>query len=95
MVVGWHKSTFGGPSFRTDTPMPTIRERKYPLPTSFTFTKSRLLKEAERVQALGVDQAEFSYTAHRGMRAMIYASGLSALYTRYSCRKRPYRIPHG
>ncbi len=75
--------------------MPTIRKRKYPHPTSFAFTKSRLLEEAERVKALDLDQVEFSCTAHRGMRAVIYASGRIKLYTRYSYRKRPYRIPLG
>ena len=78
--------------------MPTIRKRKYPFPTAFAFTKSRLLEEAERVKALGalgLDQVEFSCTAHRGMRAVIYASGRIKLYTRYSYRKRPYRIPLG
>jgi len=72
--------------------MPTIRKRKYPHPTSFAFTKSRLLEEAERVKALGLDQVEFFCTAHRGMRAVIYASGRIKLYTRYSYRKRPQRI---
>lgn len=72
--------------------MPTIRKRKYPHPTSFAFTKSRLLEEAERVKTLDLDQVEFSCTAHRGMRAVIYASGRIKLYTRYSYRRRPQRI---
>lgn len=47
------------------------------------------------VKALGLDQVEFSCTAHRGMCAVIYASGRIKLYTRYSYRKSPYRIPLG
>lgn len=75
--------------------MPTLRKRKCPHPTSFPFTKTRLLEEAERVKALSLDQVEFSCTVHRGMRAVIYASGRIKLYTRYSYRKRPHRIPLG
>ena len=52
LVADWCGPTFGGPPLRPDTPMPIIRKRKYPLPTAFAFTKSRLLEEAERVKAL-------------------------------------------
>lgn len=75
--------------------MSAIHNRKYPRAKSFAFSKSRLLEEAEYVKALGFDQVEFSCTTHRGMRAVIYASGRIVLYTRYSYRKRPSRIKLG
>ena len=70
-------------------------QRKYPHPIAIPFTQTRLKEEAERVKALGLDQIEFSCTVHRGMRAVIYASGRIVLYCRYSYRKRPYRIKLG
>ncbi len=75
--------------------MSPIRCSKYPHPTMIAFTKTRLLEEAERVKALSLHQVEFSCTTHRGMRAVIYASGRITLYTRYSCNKRPDRIRLG
>lgn len=71
-----------------------IRKRKYPHSTSFPFTKTRRLEEAQRVKALVLDQVTFCCTTHRGMRAVVYASGRK-LYTRYSYRKRPHRVPLG
>lgn len=72
-----------------------LHRRKYPFPKAFAFTKTALLEAAARIKALGLDQVEFSCTAHRGMRAVIYASGRIVLYTRYSYRKRPARIKLG
>ena len=72
-----------------------IRCSKCPHPTMIAFTKTRLLEEAERVKALSLHQIEFSCTTHRGMRAVIYASGRITLYTRCSCNKRPDRIRLG
>lgn len=70
----------------------TRQKRKYPRPTKFAFTQSRLKEEAEHFKALGLDQVEFCCTVHRGMRAVIYASGRIVLYCRFSYRKRPHRI---
>lgn len=70
----------------------TRQKQKYPRPTQFAFTQSRLKDEAEHVKALYFDQVEFSCTVHRGMRAVIYASGRIVLYCRFSYRKRPHRI---
>lgn len=70
----------------------TRQKRKYPRPTKFAFTQSRLKEEAEHVKALCLDQVEFCCTVHRGMRAVIYASGRIVLYCRFSYRKRPHRI---
>lgn len=68
-------------------------QQKYP--TAIPFTQTRLKEEAERVKALGLDQVEFSCTVHRGMRAVIYASGRIVLYCRYSYRKLLYCIKLG
>lgn len=68
---------------------------KYPFPTNIAFNKARLLDEAERVRTLSLEQVEYSCTTDRGLRAMIYGSGRTVLYSRYSFRNRPWRIKLG
>lgn len=72
-----------------------VKQGKYPFPTAIAFTKATLLEAAKCIKALGLKQVEFSCTAHRGMRAVIYSSGRIVLYSRYSYLKRPSRIKLG
>lgn len=71
------------------------KPRKTPIKTTFRFTKAALQQVAEQMKALSLKQVECCDTDSRGLRAMIYPSGLIVFYSRYNYRHRPDRIKLG